>query len=150
MAVHVLIRNRDIRITQPGIQKDSAGDCIDLNRSKHLRLLFIAAGFIETTHGVQNVQHLCDIFVSIHMPDKTDHPDTGTGIQRIQDALRIYRIACTLLICASKSAVVFTAAAPRPTIGAVTFMVRSFPTPAILSPVSLNFLPVSSIFSSLA
>ena len=67
MAVHVLIRNRDIRITQPGIQKDSAGDCIDLNRSKHLRLLFIAAGFIETTHGVQNVQHLCDIFVSIHM-----------------------------------------------------------------------------------
>ena len=59
-------------------------------------------------------------------------------------------IACTLLIWASKSAVVFTAAAPSPTIGAVTFMVRSFPTPAILSPVSLNFFPVSSIFSSLA
>ena len=96
MAVHVLIRNRDIRITQPGIQKDSAGDCIDLNRSKHLRLLFIAADFIEAAHSVQNIQHLCNIFVSIHMPNKTDHSDSGTGIQSIYDALRIYRITIIL------------------------------------------------------
>ena len=53
-------------------------------------------------------------------------------------------MACTLLICASKSAVVFTAAAPTATIGALTEAVRVFPTPDILFPTFSNALPALS------
>ena len=53
-------------------------------------------------------------------------------------------IACTLLICASKSAVVFTAAAPTATIGVVTEAVSVLPTPDILFPTFSRAFPALS------
>src|SRR5574344_2020042 len=55
-------------------------------------------------------------------------------------------IAETLLICSSKSAVVFTAAAPTATIGAVTAVESVFPTPDILFPTFSRALPALSSF----
>ena len=55
-------------------------------------------------------------------------------------------MAETLLICSSKSAVVFTAAAPTATIGAVTAVESVFPTPDILFPTFSRALPALSSF----
>ena len=52
-------------------------------------------------------------------------------------------MACTLLIWASKSAVVFTAAVPSATTGAVTFLVRLVPTEVMVLPMFSSFLPAS-------
>ena len=52
-------------------------------------------------------------------------------------------IAATFDISASKSAAVLTAAMPKPTMGAVTFVVISLPTPEIFPPISSIFPPTT-------
>ena len=59
-------------------------------------------------------------------------------------------MADTLDMPSSKSAAVFTAAVPSPTIGAVTVFVSVEPTEVIFPPTSSNFPPTSSIFARVA
>ena len=59
-------------------------------------------------------------------------------------------MAATLDMPSSKSAAVFTAAVPSPTMGAVTWVVRVFPTEEIFSPTCWNLPPTSSILARVA